>query len=325
MTEAAASQPINEPNDAATPAAVTSVLPSLDVELVCWSNVAAANLKVAGFDATIHSAPADGAKWFLGTKLAFRPIANPLPLEGETAEKLVEIVSAHEGLLTQIEHATGLAAEFADFAALPYAAPVIDVAHGGAKLCTIAVRAQVRSRQISSAPVMMPLRFQAARLPLPDAQRLAAGDLLILEPAPWPLADCPDTISAKPLAYDPSTGRLGNILDQPMTHSSPDAATIDETGALTVPVAVQLSDVAVTQDELSLMIERGAFDLGQISQGLTVTLAVGGRSIGRGEIVRLGDRFAVLLDGEEQSVPTPASHTSPPDAEPTSDLSAESE
>ncbi len=306
MIEMAHPQPVNHAARTSSPAAATTALPSLDPDLVRWSSAAAVNLKIAGFEAVVRSSFLDGAKWFLGTKLAFRPTSDPRPLEGEAAEKLVEIISSHETLIGEIEQATGLAAEFADYAPLPYSAPVIDVARSGASLCKIVVRAQVLAHHSSNPPTLLPLRFQAARLPLLEAQKLAAGDMLVLERGPWLLIDCPAAISRQPLALDPTTGRLGNTLDQPMTNPSADAATIDETGALTVPVAVQLADVAVTQDELSAMIERGAFDLGQISEGLTVTLAVGGRRIGGGEIVRLGDRFAVLLDGNEQSLSTQA-------------------
>jgi hypothetical protein len=33
-----------------------------------------------------------------------------------------------------------------------------------------------------------------------------------------------------------------------------------------------------------------------VAEGLEVTLSVGGRAIGRGAVVRLGDRFGVLLE-----------------------------
>lgn len=70
----------------------------------------------------------------------------------------------------------------------------------------------------------------------------------------------------------------------------------DQTRQLSVPVTIHLADIAVTQADLERMAQSGTFDLGAVSEGLSARLSVGGRSIGSGEIVRLGDRFAVLLD-----------------------------
>ena len=86
---------------------------------------------------------------------------------------------------------------------------------------------------------------------------------------------------------------------------------------LTVPVAVHLADIAVSQADLAGMAETGTLDIGAVSEGLRVALSIGGRPIGHGEIVRVGDRFAVLLEQTTPAAepPEPAAASLAEDAE----------
>ena len=82
--------------------------------------------------------------------------------------------------------------------------------------------------------------------------------------------------------------------------STPEAA-----AGLMVPVTIHLADMAVDQADLARLGETGTFDLGAVHEGLSATLLIAGRRIGQGEIVRIGDRFAVLLDHAETAEQTP--------------------
>lgn len=74
-----------------------------------------------------------------------------------------------------------------------------------------------------------------------------------------------------------------------------------ETAELSVPVTLRLPDTVVTASELDKLADGGTLELGPVVEGLTVSLSVGGRSIGDGELIRLGDRFAILLEKPAKS------------------------
>ena len=286
-------------------------LDALDRDQVRWTRNAARRLGANGFDARIALPDPQPADWYIGENLAFLP-RDPAALKGAPPEELVATLNAYEETLRQVESAIGLAAEFDASAPLPRDVAVLHLASGGAAIGDLAILAPVDPAVPASAPTILPLRFVAARLPVAEAELLEASDMLILERGPWPMLgegmEAGDPAGGT-MGFDPATGRIARILAPDRgPHSHPHLADTgdtpfmtdpNETTGLKVPVALHLADIAVTQDELRTMAETGTFDLGSISEGLKAVLSVGGRTIGRGEIVRLGDRFAVLLDGAE--------------------------
>lgn len=288
-----------------------SALCSLDPGHVAWARAAAqrlGGLGSGGFDVTIAAERSDAGRWYRGEHFAFQPQREPL-LPGAPAAEQVRILSAHEDVLGEIEQALGHAAEFAHFAFLPDDWPVLSLSRHGQAIGRLAVLTEITAPAEPRAPVVMPLAFVAARLPLAEAEKLEPGDMLLLSHGPWRLAHQDAGTSsadagAALLGYDPASGRLAPILVDPVQPSSGASFTMtsnDKIDGLNVPVAVHLADIAVSQDQLARMAETGTFDLGAVSEGLSATLSVGGRGIGRGEIVRLGDRFAVLLEKPERA------------------------
>ena len=289
---------------------LSATLCDLSPDHVGLARAAQQRLSAAGFEVTIATRQGGSGRWYLSENLAFEPLRDP-PDRGAPAEELVRILDAQEDILSEIEAALGVAAEFSDHGELERDWPVLTVARDGERLCRIAVMTPVElpsGESSPDAPVLSQLGFVAARLPISDAEALEGGDMVVLSHGPWPLADGTGPLGAAaipgapPLGFDPHDGTLRPLLSDPApaSHGASDfMSSSDQTRQLSVPVTIHLADIAVTQADLERMAQSGTFDLGAVSEGLSARLSVGGRSIGSGEIVRLGDRFAVLLDNSE--------------------------
>lgn len=277
---------------------LASALCRLDPQHVAWAHAAARRLAARGFEAAVVTSRGAAGEWYRGEHLAFAPLREP-PARGAAAEELVRALAAHEDILGDVEAATGLAAEFADHGRLAQDWPVIALHRGGQAVAQVVVLSEVAPPAPVAAPVVFRAAFVAARLALAEVQRLGAGDLLLLARGSWPLVD-DETLPGPghpPLGLDPETGVVGPVLDRPFEGAPPPMSSSALPEGLTVPVTLHLADMLLTEAELERMTRTGTLELGGVSEGLGVTLAVGGRSIGRGEIVRIGDRFAVLLEG----------------------------
>lgn len=280
-----------------------AALPQLDAEQVAWSRAAAQRLAAAGFETAVTPVRGDATEqWYQGAQIAFAPLAEPA-LRGAPAEELVRVLSANEALLAAIEHALGVAAEFSSCGPLSGHATAITLRRDGFAAGRIVVLAPVEPLPAPPPPGLAELTCIAARLPIADAEQLAGGDLVVLSHGPWPLAQIAGGVLAAPdlpaLGYDPVRGAIIQLLAAPapsVEGAFPPMASAQPPSGLTVPVAVHLADIAVSQADLARLGDTATFDIGAVSEGLRVLLSIGGRPIGHGEIVRLGDRFAVLLE-----------------------------
>lgn len=288
----------------ASPQGIGNIVPQLDADQVCAATAAARRLARVGIDARLQPAACDTQDWYLGTNFAFRPaIAKAVP-RGAAAQTLVAILSDHAPVLDEIETATGHAAEFDDYGALPQAAAALCLERAGQPLGELVIHVALEDSAAPTPPALLLLEVTAARLPMADAQALEAGDLVILTHGPWPLSAAPAQCVA--CAFDPATGRLGAHFpfsqppqQKPVQERSimSNPQTFDRVPpSLTVPVVVRLADILLDPAEIAAMAAGGTVDLGPVAEGLEVTLSVGGRAIGKGAIVRLGDRFGVLLE-----------------------------
>ncbi len=289
---------------------IGAALAQLDPDRIAWARAAAQRLTASGFDAAITPQRGEDAQlWYCSEQIAFAPQA-PAPLRGAVADDLIAVLSAHETVLGTIEQALGLAAEFSTYGPLQEDVPIITLRREGSVLARLAILVALDPLPAPPPPEISRLACTAARLPLADAQRLTGGDLLVLAHGPWPLlAEDGGAFSAPglpPLGYDPIGGKIIPILAQTTATASGASfpmSTSEAAAGLMVPVTVHLADMAVSQADLARLGETGTFDLGAVHEGLSVTLLIAGRRIGQGEIVRLGDRFAVLLDHAETPQP----------------------
>jgi flagellar motor switch/type III secretory pathway protein FliN len=298
----------------AAPQGIGSALSRLDASQIGWANAAARRLARIGIDARIALAEPDAAEWYLGANFAFRPPSGERAPVGAATAVLATVLSEHEPLLAAMETAIGYAAEFDDHGILPQAAAALTLTREGKVLGDLVVHAALDDIEPPAPRAPLALEVAAARLSLTDAEALAPGDLVILTRGPWPLSAAPDR--CPPCSFDPASGQLGQsfpIADSPQeTAAMPDPyADTPAPTPLAVTVTVRLADLLLSAEEIACITAGGAVDLGPVSEGLEVTLSVGGRPIGRGAIVRLGDRFGVLLEDPAATAPpvTPADDT----------------
>ena len=292
---------------------VADVLPALDEVQTARAHAAARRLKARGFDARCESARAAEGSWYLGETFAFRPSRSASAPVGAAPETLADALDAQQPLLDEIEAALGLAAEFADHGALPDDCTAVQLSREGEALGAIAV--WQHPPLATEARSLQPLRvaLTAARLPLVEAEALGPGDMVLLAGGAWPLATGEVPQFPPTLAYDPATGRIGPALLHGTTNTERPDMPEPASEGLAVPVTLHLADTVLTPDELDDLATGGTVLLGPVEEGLQVDLLVGGRAIGRGELVRLGDRFAVLL--ADPAAASPKEETAEPAAE----------
>ena len=63
-----------------------------------------------------------------------------------------------------------------------------------------------------------------------------------------------------------------------------------------VPLTIRLPDRMTSAASLSALVPGTTLPLGPLTEGMPVELRVADRLLARGELVQLGDRFAVLIE-----------------------------
>jgi flagellar motor switch/type III secretory pathway protein FliN len=158
---------------------------------------------------------------------------------------------------------------------------------------------------LSAMPVPVSIEFEATKLPVADTARIEGGDMLLL----------PRCVKALWQSALPSTAQLprnavidlrnmtlkfgGAYYDEVETGMSDDNTDDDtkETSAsFNVPITIRLPTQYVDAATLAGLHEGSSLQLGPLVQGLPVELLVGSRRIAAGEIVEVGENFAVLIE-----------------------------
>ena len=152
----------------------------------------------------------------------------------------------------------------------------------------------------------LPLRLacDGPRLGVEEAATLTIGDLLILPPGGWRADASVPGRADRAGVFDPMTGEWrdggGARMDE------------DEQGGqaardFAVATRLQLPTLSVTVGELEALRPGATLPLGPVTAGLEVTVDVAGRTVAVGELIRLGDQFAVLItDGANSLASAPA-------------------
>lgn len=279
------------------PAGLAATLCTIDGVQAEWAHALGRLLEEFGYAARVGAAPGTEGGWYLGDYLAFRPAANAAAPMGADAERLMAVLDSQASLLDAVEEAGGLAAEFADYGMLHRDCAAVTLCRAGEELGAFVPLAPPPRARNARKLAHFPLEFIVARLSIGDAERLEPGDMVIATRGPWPAALPGIRAASSGASFDPASGRLGrgrhNTPDQKET---PAMVHTPDTAELSVPVTLRLPDTVVTAAELERLANGGTLELGPVVEGLTVSLSVGGRGIGDGELVRLGDRFAILLE-----------------------------
>lgn len=240
----------------------------------------------------------------------------PMSLHPERVEAMVAALDAVDPVLDAVEAAAGLLIEPTAAAAGPAGTPLVELWLGAADapdaLLLLIPRSDwhppAGSRARSRAPTVPVTRtVRGPRLSIDDASGIEAGDMLMLPAGGWTM----EATAASRIwtgTYDPGTGQL--VVDPegraPPDKVPPDKAPPDEdssmsaspTGsppAFTVPISIRLPDTTASLDELSRLLPGATLALGPAAAGLDVDLRIADRVVASGELVRLGDAYAVLV------------------------------
>ncbi len=270
-----------------------------------------------------------GQAFVVGDDLAF--ILQDLPnVDVDTpnidVDTLCDALDAADPLLAHVEERLKRSLNPSGFVALSESAFALDKAlivtlkHAGHILCLaicaddgVAAQwedaASARPINLAAIPFAVSLDCLAARLPLADAAGIAAGDLLLL----------PHMLSATLMAandihenghFEIASGiwRPGSFAEAEDGMSDSGDGPESSSEGFTVPVTLHLPQQAVDAATLTALAPGAVLSLSPLIQGLSVELRVGGRRIARGEIVEMGENFAVHID---ESYSTPASASEP--------------
>ena len=169
---------------------------------------------------------------------------------------------------------------------------------------------------LTAVPQPVALLCRAAQLSIADAAGMAVDDLLLLPHRMRAELDGTGHGGVFDSAlgqwttdgqqFDGDDGIMAESEDENSPPTSPAGI-----GGFTVPVTMRLPAQHIDAGTLSAIAPGMVIPLAPLSAGLWVELLVGGRMVARGEIVEMGDRFAVHID--EAVSPVTASVTSEED------------
>jgi flagellar motor switch/type III secretory pathway protein FliN len=152
-------------------------------------------------------------------------------------------------------------------------------------------RARALDPVAATLPMVVRLLVEGPRLAIAEAGDLAPGDLVLLAPRPGATLEA----DAGPVLAGQCDLSSGSFTPHPQ--GGPMAA--DSSAAprdFAVPLTLRLPDRMTSAASLAALRPGVALPLGPLTEGMPIELLVAGRPLARGELVQLGDRFAVLIE-----------------------------
>jgi hypothetical protein len=236
--------------------------------------------------------------------------AKAVVLDPSRVEAAAAALDAIDPVLDQLEAVLGIALEPLDLLTAPITDAILieiacrdgqDVRHVlqlAAKPSTLnlahmnAARSTARAA-LRDAPCPFTITATAADLSIDDASDLACGDLLIIGSRAstrlqWPAQSADgDQQHSNSGWLDLTTGLY---LEGDNMSANPGR------GGFAVPVTIALPPKTTSVEVLANLKPGATLPLGPITAGLIVDVQVGGRALARGELVQIGDQFAVLIE-----------------------------
>ncbi len=255
--------------------------------------------------------------WFsCSDGVLFRLRSSP-PLHEERVAEAVAALDSAEPLLAAAEQALGLALEPAGMIEGEPEESIVLAFEADGRAGEIALPVhhprrsdwEAEARALPPSPAMTPVTLritvQGPRLAICEAGDLAPGDLVLIGARP---AATIETEAAGGLAgqLDLASGSFTpHPQGAPMADDSPGPAR-----DFAVPLTLRLPDRMTSAASLAELRPGMTLPLGPLTDGMPVELLVAGRPLARGELVQLGDRFAVLIEERaviaDEPVPGPA-------------------
>lgn len=151
-------------------------------------------------------------------------------------------------------------------------------------------RARAIALPPEAVPVVLRCLIDGPRLSVVEAGDLAGGDMVLVDARPRTRIE-PGEARAIAGQLDLVSGQFA-VQVQGGSMSESDSPAAD----FAVPLSVRLPDRMTSAAALAALRPGTTLPLGPFTDGLTVELLVADRLLARGELVRLGDRFAVLIE-----------------------------
>lgn len=266
----------------------------VDAEFYARAVALAAALSAAeGLRATVRTEhPAEGC-WLSGaaTLLAVeRMDGTAVLVTPERPAALAALIDRLDVVLDRVEAALGVVVEFDATVMVPADGSVaVSVEWDGGRIALV---------PLAAAPPILPVRNPDARLPVAlavagprlgvdEAATIGLGDLLLLPAGRWPAKLRSPGREERVGHYGPDMG------DWIQGDTMADADTT--TGGFTVATTLSLPPVTATVAELEALRPGATIAIGPVTAGLMAELRVAGRMVAQGEIVRLGEQYALLV------------------------------
>lgn len=257
------------------------------------------------FRATVATAPPPRGFWIAASSGMALLDGGAQILTAERTAAVADAIDRLDPIWDAIEVTLGVPLEFDDTAdSAPDGAVAVHIAWSGgwssAALFVPLVAVPPGPPPPPAPAAIVPLRLvcDGPRLSVEDAASLADGDLLIWPAGAWRAALSVPGRADRPGVFDAMTGRWmdgeGATMSDADATEPPDG---DDGGArgFAVGLSLRLPPMSVTVGELEALRPGATLPLGPVTAGLEVALEVAGRAVATGELVRLGDQFAVLV------------------------------
>jgi Type III flagellar switch regulator (C-ring) FliN C-term len=137
-------------------------------------------------------------------------------------------------------------------------------------------------------PCIFEMAITAADLEIDEAADLAAGDLIIITAKPKAQLVWPNGIARGSMDFADGSF-VADSWDR-------DEMSTDRTGGFTVPVTIGLPPQMTSAATLAGLRPGATMMLGPITNSLQVSISIGGRQFATGELVQIGNQFAVLIE-----------------------------
>jgi flagellar motor switch/type III secretory pathway protein FliN len=278
-----------------------TALRRIDPEDAALSTALCALLRAAGM--TVRIVEPDGLMFETESGISFSvgSINGRVPVFSvKRVTEAVAALDAIDPLLVDVETALGISLDATGMGAGDASAVGIQIDRDDFSITLVTLREHPRRADwlaraaalppsASHLPVTASLVIVGPRLTVIEASELSAGDLLLIPQKAATTLYTPH-LPALTGAFDLSTGQFST--------GQTGATMPDETLSpdFLVPLTIQLPDRMTSAASLAALVPGATLALGPLTEGMPVELCVAGRLLGRGELVQLGDCFAVLIE-----------------------------
>lgn len=239
----------------------------------------------------------------------------PYVFREDRLAEMVRALDAAEAVLSEIEQRTGLTLDPSEaISALPENSLVYEVSSDDAQhLVHLALAPDFSvpaglhkmfgALEIDWAkvPVAFEIQISGPSLGIEVAAAIETGDLILIggmftkARLSWP------TESAQMQKvfgrFDMLSGQFtANGTGETMESGISQGANENVSAGFSVPISICLPERMTSASELSAMRPGTTLNIGAVTQGLSVHILVGDQEIARGELVQVGDQFAVMID-----------------------------